>query len=163
MSSTTRGFNLRDLTQHGKPEIGRLSAATAQVLPATATATLFTVTGVIAVLGLVGVVTTVFSVTAVHPTLGVASGTNSSNNVAAAGTSLASTAVGSVLVMPTTLGGALPAGDTAAESITSAQFFTVNNENINITTDATNTGAVTWILSWVPLYPKGSGVSVVAA
>jgi hypothetical protein len=165
MGSTARGFILRDLTQHAKPELGRVNVNVAKVLPATATGNLFTVTGAIVVTGLVGVVTTVFTATAVHISLGHngVGGVGSSVNAIAANpaSAYASTAVGSVITPPPTLGGVLPAADTSAETISAAGLFSVQNTIITITTDATNTGAITWILSWAPQYPKNQVATVV--
>lgn len=171
MSSTVRGFQLRDLTQHGKPELYRVSVASAVVLPATATGTIFTVTGCIAVTGLLGFVTTVLSSTAVSPTIGFtpSAGTAQPAGIAAApSVAYASTAVGSVVVMPTSLGGPLPAPVTSLETATACESFVVENGAITITTASTNTGALTWLLTWVPLFPKtnysaGSGGPTVTA
>jgi hypothetical protein len=160
VSSTIRGFNIRDLTQHGKPEIGNVVVNPGKVLPATATGNLFAVTGAVAVLGLFGVVSTVFSVTAVHITLG---DTQTTTAIAAApAAAYASTAVGGVIVPPPTLGAALPAIVTAQSATAGAGQFVLDSANITITTDATNTGAVTWVLSWAPLFPKrGAAVTAV--
>jgi hypothetical protein len=171
MSSTVRGFNIRDLTQHGKAEIGRVSVATAVTLPATTTANLFTVVGAIEVSGLFGFVTTVFGVTATTvqlgwtPTLG---GAANNAAIAAASANLASTAVGAVIIPPLTLGAALPAPVTALETAVSSCSFAVENGNITWTTSGTDTGAVTWLLAWQPLFPKtnysaGSGGPTVTA
>jgi len=127
----------------------------AKVLPATATGTLFTVTGSIAVLGLVGVVTTVFSATAVNISLGV-----TGSNAAIAANPAAqfnATAVGAVLQLPAIIGGVLPAAVVANGSAGGFDQFEVRGTNITITTDATNTGALDWVLLWAPLSRKVPG------
>lgn len=169
MSSTVRGFNVRDLTQHGKKELGQVSIATAVTLPASTTATLFTVVGAIEVSGLFGFVTTVFGVTATTLALGWAPTAGGSSVVlASASASVASTAVGSVFVMPSAVGGQLQPAITSLVTQASACWFACENGVINWTTSATDTGAVTWLLAYQPVFPKtnysaGSGGPTVTA
>lgn len=155
--SALAGYTIRALAPYKgltntEPQI---SVSPGKVLPATATGTLFTVTGSIAVLDLVGVVSTAFAVTAVNVSLGV-TGSNAAiaSNPAAA---FASTAISSALTLPALLGGQLPAAVTAKGTAGAFQQFEVRNTNITITTDATNTGAITWILAWAPLFRKVPG------
>jgi hypothetical protein len=157
---STKAFLARDQTQKGKPEVGRTTVNFGKVLPATATGNLFAVTGTIVINGLVGVVSTVFAVTAVKISLGVTGLPSAIAAVPASG--YASTAVGSVIVMPTTLGGALPAAVVANAAVSGANNILVTAGNITITTDATNTGAVTWFLSWEPISPKNQAATVTA-
>jgi hypothetical protein len=126
------------------------------VLPATATGTIFTVSGAVVVLGLVGVVSTAFAATAVNLSLGI----TGKNAAIAANPAVAynATAVGGVIQLPATLGGVLPAAATAKGSAAGLDSFIAENTNITVTTDATNTGAVTWVLLWVPLLRKNPGV-----
>lgn len=127
----------------------------AKVLPATATGTLFTVSGDIVVYGLVGIVTTVFTATAVNISLGV-TGVNAAlaANPAAA---FNATAAGAMLQLPAQLGGVLPAAVVANGSAATFDPFVVKGTNITITTDATNTGALDWALVWAPLLRKVPG------
>jgi hypothetical protein len=159
--TSAKGFAYRDLTQHGHAEVGNLTMNVGKALPASTTGNLFGVTGVIVVHGMVGVVSTVFSSTAVHITLGV-TGFNAAI-AAAPASAYASTAAGSYIILPQTGGGALPAAVTTAQNVACASEFIVNAANITITTDATNTGAVTWLLFWEAVYPKGSSVAVTAS
>jgi hypothetical protein len=155
VSSTIRGFTIRDLTQHGKPELGRVVVNFGKVLPATGTGSIFAVTGIVQVLGLFGIVSTVLSVTNVKPTIGV---TGSPAAIAAApAAAFTATAVGGIIQMPTTLGGILPAAVVASGAASGSGLFVVNAANITVTTDATNTGAITWVLSYAPLFPKSVG------
>jgi hypothetical protein len=159
MSSTVRGFNIRDITPPGYSQLSNVVVNPAQVLPATASANLFTVTGVVLVTALFGIVTTVFSATAVHIELGDSQ--NPSAIAAKPAAALSDTGVGNVLVMPASLGADLPVPVDAAGEQSACSMFVVDSADITITTDATNTGAITWLLSYVPLYPGRAG-SVVA-
>jgi hypothetical protein len=159
MSSTTKGFAYRDMTYHGKAEQSRMVVNFAKALPASTTGNLFAVTGSIAVTGLVGVVSTILQASNVSPTIGV-TGLNAAIAAAPAAPYNA-TAVGSVIQMPLTGGGALPAAVVASGAVTAACRFAVTAANITITTATTVTGNITWILSWVPLMPKG-GATVTA-
>lgn len=154
MAGVVRGYLVKDQTQKGKGEIGRLCVNVAKVLPASATGNIFTVTGIVVVNALVGVVSTALSVTSTTVSVGV---TGSNSAIAAASAGLASTTVGSVFIMPTSLGAALPTPITTSQAVTASNVFIVNAGAITLTTSATNTGAVTWMLSWEPLYPKGVG------
>jgi hypothetical protein len=155
MSSTVRGFTIRDITQHARPEIGQVVVNPAKVLPASATGNLFAVTGIVVVTGLFGVVTTALSVTAVNIKLGVTG--NTSAIAANPAVTYASTGLGNVITPPPTLGAALPAAVNAQTAVAGAGYFVCSAANITITTDATNTGAITWVLSYAALYPKKVG------
>lgn len=158
---STKAFLVRDQTAHGRPEISRLCVNFGKTLPATATGNLFAVSGTVVVTGLFGIVSTVFSATAVKPTLGVTGANTAIAAAPAAGFN--ATAVGSVLVMPPTLGGVLPAATVAsASSVSAVENFMVTAANITITTDATNTGAITWVLAYEPVSPKNQAASVTA-
>lgn len=159
MSSTVKGFAVRVVdSQHGKQELGHYAINFGKALPATTTGSLFTVTGAIQC-SLVGVVSTVLGLTTVLPTIGV---TGSPAAIAAApAVGFTSTAVGSVIVMPPTLGGQLPAAVVATGIAVSVSLFEVSNTIITVTTNATNTGNITWILSYAPLFPKSIATSIV--
>lgn len=160
MSTSTKGFFARDLTYHGRAESGRVTVNPAKALPASTTGNLFAVTGTIVVTGLVGVVSTATQASNVSPTIGVTGGGNAL--IAAAPASPYNTVpVGNAIVMPTTLGGALPAPVSAQSSVSSAVRFVLTATNITITTATTVTGNITWILCWAQLMPKG-GASVTA-
>lgn len=154
--SALAGFSLKQLlTYKGLGAAPNVAVQPAKVLPATATGTIFTVTGSVVVLGLVGVVSTVFAATAVNISVGV-----TGNNTAIAANPAAAynaTGVGSEIQMPAALGGQLPAAVSAKGSAASLDAFILKNTNVTITTDATNTGAVTWALLWVPLLRKVPG------
>jgi hypothetical protein len=155
MSATVRGFIYKDQTQKGKAQIGRLVVNPGKVLPATATGNLFAVTGIVVVNAVFGFVSTVLGATAVHISLGVTGSPAAlaANPVA----TISGTAVGSVFTMPPALGGPLPQPVAVQTAVTASNIFVVNAANITITTDATNAGAITWLLSYEPLYPKGVG------
>jgi hypothetical protein len=159
MASTVKGFAVRAIdTGHGRADPGHYAINFGKVLPATATASLFTVTGSIQA-SLVGVVSTVGSVAATHLSIGI---TGNNSIIAANGAAtFAAVAVGSVFVLPTVLGGQLPAPVTGTGIASSVAMFEASNTIITLTTDATNTGAVTWILTYVPLFPKSIVTSIV--
>lgn len=159
MATTVHGYTFRDITQHAKPELGNVTVNPAKTLPQTATGNLFTVTGVVLVTGLCGVISTAFGAVANNLNLGI----DSVNTAIAANPSAPfnATAAGGVLIPPTTMGGAFPAAVTAQGSAASSLLIVVSNTNITLTASASTTGAVTWILCWAPLYPKKAG-SVVA-
>jgi hypothetical protein len=159
MSSLVGGYTIKDITPNGAAELSQCVVNPGKVLPATGTGNLFAVTGVVLVTGLFGIVSTVFSVTNVSPTLGV---TGAPAAIAAAPVAaMTATAVGSVLIPAPKLGGALPAAVAAQEAVAAAGVFVVNAADITITTNATNTGAITWVLNYMPLYP-GTAASVAA-
>lgn len=154
--SALKGLTLKQLLAYkGIGVNSSVAVNVGKVLPATTTGSLFGVTGTVQVLSLVGVVSTVFSVTAVKPTIGI---TGSNAAIAAApAVGYASTTVGSLVQLPAAIGGALPAAISASQVAASSQGFEVTGTNITITTDATNTGAITWILVYVPLFRKFPG------
>lgn len=157
--SALRGFSLKQIfTYKGVGAAAQQAVNPGKVLPATATGNLFQVTGSVVVTGLVGVVTTALSVTAVHISLGI-----TNNNVAIAANpavALASNVVGSVILVPAQLGGALPAPVTVSGVSPAIGEMEMTNTNITITTDAANTGAITWMLTYVPLLRKVPGAVV---
>jgi hypothetical protein len=155
MSALLRGFNPKDLTYHGKSEIGRVVVNVGKALPASTTGNLFVVTGGVVVTGLVGVVSTATAASNVSPTLGV---TNLPTALAAAPAAPLNTVpVGSVLYLPPTMGGALPAPVSASGAVNAASMFVVTNTAITMTTAASVTGNITWYLSYLPLYQKVPG------
>ena len=159
MSSTTKGFSVRDVTvPHGWQSFGQVNY-NIKVLPATATGNLFVVTGSI-VASLVGVVSTVGSATSVKISLGYIGQTSGLASPLAAG--VTTQAVSSVFRLPRVLGSALPAPVTAAGSSASCSQFVVSNTTLTVTTDATNSMAITWILIWAPaaLGQPVSGITV---
>jgi hypothetical protein len=159
MSSLTKGYIFKDISQKGRAETGRYCVNVGKALPASATGAIFNVTGVIQVTALFGIVSTALAASNVSPTLGV---TGAPAAIAAAPAApLNATGVGAVLVMPLTPGGALPAPVVASGAATAMNRFTVNAASITITTLTTVTGNITWVLGYTPLVPKAAG-SVVA-
>jgi hypothetical protein len=155
MSSTVRGFKIRDLTPHGKGETGRRVVNFAKATPQTTTGNLFTVVGSVQVNGLFGVVSTALGAVAQHLTIGADS--LPAAIAAANAVALNANVVGSVFVMPLTLGGALPAPVTASGAAAACEPFVLTGVPITLTSDASTTGNITWVLSYTPVYPKGGG------
>lgn len=127
------------------------------VLPATGNQTLFTIAnGRIMLTGLVGEQTVVGSATATNLKLtSVSTAIGGSGTDICSNTAVASAAVGT-LYSPIALGSAMNTG----------AVVTQNNELIlppgiiRATTDATNTGAIKWTLTYIPL---DDGATVTAA
>lgn len=149
--SANKGFTLRGVKS------GQVTVNPAKALPATTTGTLFTVTGTISAT-LVGVVSGALGATATKPSLGITG--NNTALAAASAASVASATAGSVFQMPSALGGALPAPVAAQGSAAGEAMFVVSDTNITMTTDATDTGSITWVLTWVPLSPGASVTAV---
>lgn len=222
--SALRGFSLKQIFPYkGLGASASIVLNPGKVLPATATGNLFQVSGSVVATSLVGVVSTAFSATAVHPTIGVSTGAASSI-AAAPASALASVPVGTILFPANPLGSALPvppltpavpattvpvtnnssqaasvtisagtitnvsvngatvgagagtyvvpAGGTIAITYSVAPTWVwsqaqsvapnigemeLTNTTITITTDATNTGGITWLLTYVPLLRKAPG------
>lgn len=153
----TRGFNLRDLTQHGKPETGRITVNVKALPTSAGLQNLFAVTGEIEVLGLFAVETVILSA-AQSLTIGYTP-TGLSNlpaAIAAAPASGTVGAVGDVFIMPPTLGGQLPAPVAATTATaSSSNHFTAKDGVITVTTSAAlTTGTMAWVIVWSPLNPK---------
>lgn len=156
---STNTFNYREADVGGNhPGKGQITLNLAKVLPATATGNLFTVSGSI-LCSLSGVVTTVFSATSTHISIGVTG--NTTALAAPPGSGIASIAVGSTLILPTPLGAPLPAPLVASGTAVGATcvLLELANTIVTVTTDATNSGAVTWTMDW---YPLTVGASVTA-
>lgn len=158
--SGTKGFLFRDVSPRSKAENGRTCVNFGKTLPASTIGNIFTIVGCIQVTSLVGIVSTVLQASNVSPTIGV---TGLPAAIAAAPAApYNALAVGSVLPMPLTAGGALPAAVVGSGNATAACRFIVNAAAITITTATTVTGAITWVLSYAPLSPKGALVAVTA-
>jgi hypothetical protein len=149
MSSTARGFAVRDVVQHGRNGFGQVNVNFGKVLPASTTGNLFVIVGSIQA-SLVGVVSTVGSATGVSPTVGYTG--KAAALSAAPAAPLTTQAVGSVFKLPEPIGGALPVPLVANSATGGLACFTISNTTITITTAATNTMAITWILCWMPIF-----------
>ena len=121
----------------------------AKVLPATATESIFTVTGgAVLITGLVGTVTTATDATATN--LSVVATPSSGTAVTLASTvAAASKEIGSMFALNATAGGALVVTTAGAAFLQPVRAL-VAVGNIQITTSATNAGVVKWSLTYVP-------------
>lgn len=159
MSVFPRGVELFEATY------GIVVSEPARALPATAALNIFTVTGRVILTTLTGQVTTAIGATAVTLSAGFtpAGGSLSAAAIATA-TAITSAPVGSLvsvampagpLVLSTTgviaLGGA---------SIDDQTGLVLGTGNINISTSATTTGALSWTMTYVP-YDAGANVTAV--
>jgi hypothetical protein len=141
---------------------GILAIKTAQALPATTTATLFTQSGgSVLVTGLFGLVTTAIGGTATS----LALGTSVSNTAIMPSTAITSKAAGTwvvpqsasgVAAAPLTLAGG--AAYLPASSYVATPLLLGSGCNITWTTTATDTGAISWYLWYIPI-DADSGLS----
>lgn len=155
MADLARGYALRAIDMpHGYADPGLVNVSVGKANPQTNTISLFTVVGSIQAT-LVGVISTVFGAVAQHLTIGI----TGKPAAIAAGSAVAlnGTAAGAVITMPQALGGAMPAPLIATAARASMVMFACANTVITASSDASTTGAVTWILSWVGLGDDQSG------
>lgn len=155
MGNFIQGKSLR-LIEYGTQV---LKAATA--LPQTATSTLFTVTGGrVIVTSLVGTVSTAVQNQACTLALGTVptTGTASSTGIATA-TSIINLEAGTHVYLPAAKGAlTVNANAGAAAQIASGSGYVVSAGTISWTTSASNTGAISWALTYIPL-DDGAAVS----
>lgn len=148
MSVLISGNQLRTILLGSKAE------EPAAVLPATATAHLFTVAGGrVVITGLVGQCTTVCTATATTVSVGVTptSGTASATGLCTA-TAVTSSEVGTLVSLPITKGALLVGANAGAGvQVNGAAGYVVEPGTVDITTSATNTGAFKWTLTYIPL------------
>lgn len=135
----------------------------AAVLPATTTATIFDVSGGrVLITSLVGQCTTVCSATATTVSVGLTPTSGTAQNAGlASATAITSSEVGTLVGLNLTAGSALVVGAKAGSAVQAPGHapYIVEPGAITITTSATNTGAFSWSLTYVPL---DDGASVAA-
>lgn len=136
-------------------------AKSAAVLPDTAYGALFTVSGGrVIILGIVGEVTTVMDATAttLKFTSNPTTGTDTDLSAAVAVTSKE---VGSLISTPIATGGdTIVTNAGGGVQLSGSSGFVVPEGNVGVTTSATQTGAASWVLHYVPL---DAGAEVVSA
>jgi hypothetical protein len=122
-------------------------------LPASATGSIFTVTGRIKLLDIIGTVTTVIQTQACNlkitntPTAAGLTATDICANL-----NVSANAVNSFYTITGTLANAL-VNNTAAAAVYQATPVILNAGTLDLITSATNTGSVKWSCLWVPLDP----------
>lgn len=129
-----------------------ITYAPAAALPADTTATIFTVTGKCLVTSIVGEVTTGIQNQACNLKISNLVTTPSGTVDLCANGAIANAAVGTQLVLPAAFATAL-AVDTAGAAVLPIVQDIVLAGTIILTTSATNTGAVKWLIRWIPLEP----------
>jgi hypothetical protein len=143
-------------------EYGAQVLKAAQALPQTATATLFTVTGGrVIVTSLVGTVSTAIQNQACSLSLGTVptTGTASATGLTTAVTTIANLEVGTHLYLPAAKGALVAnANAGAAAQLFAGSAYVVSAGTISWTTSASNTGAISWALTYIPL-DDGAAVS----
>jgi len=135
---------------------------TAVAFPQTATANLYTIAGgSVLVTSFFGLVSTVVAGTDPQLTIGIAPTTGTAETAGiATSTALTSAEVGTWIGVLASSGkaGALVNGAHAGNAVWTTTPFVVPAGNITLTTAASETGAVTWYLTYVPL-DTGASVS----
>lgn len=129
------------------------------VLPATGNQTIFTVTGRIILTSLIGQVTTVASATATNLKITAAPTVGTAVDLCA-NAAITSKEVGSLVSITGTFADALLVNNAGATPVQDSPGTVIAAGVIRITTDATNTGALSWTALWIPL---DSGSTLVAA
>lgn len=131
--------------------VGRSVERAAAVLPATTTSAIFTITGTVRIMGIVGVCTTVCSATATNlSVVHVPSSPGTVNLTLASALAIANFAAGTYVGVEgdgTTLVGVTG----VAGFLGSTQYPDLGPGSISLTTSATNTGQFRWILLYIPL------------
>ncbi len=142
-------------------EYGYQVLKAAQTLPQTATSTLFTVTGGrVIITSLVGTVSTAIQNQACTLALGTVptTGTASSTGIATA-TSIINLEAGTHVYLPQTKGALTVNGNAgAAAQMFAGAAYVVSAGTLSWTTSASNTGAISWALTYLPL-DTGAAVS----
>lgn len=155
MATILQGAQLRLI------EYGYQVLKTATALPQTATATLFTITGGrVIITSLIGTVSTAIQNQACTLALGTVptTGTASSTGIATA-TSIANLEAGTHFYLPSAKGAlTVNANAGAAAQLFAGAAYVVSAGTVSWTTSASNTGAVSWALTYLPL-DTGAAVS----
>lgn len=142
-------------------DLGFQVLKTAQALPQTATSTLFTVTGGrVIITSLIGTVSTAIQNQACTLALGTVPtvGTASSTGIATA-TSIINLEAGTHVYLPATKGALTVNANAGAAAQTSAgSGYVVSAGTVSWTTSASNTGAISWALTYIPI-DTGAAVS----
>lgn len=128
----------------------------AKVLPATATESIFAVSGGhVIVTGLIGRVTTATDSTATNLSV-VSTPTSGTAVTLASVVAAASKEIGAFFTLNSTAGGALVVTTAGAGYLVNGYYPVVAPGNIQIVTSATNAGVVKWDLLYIPLDDAGS-------
>jgi hypothetical protein len=150
---------------------GVLVTGGAKTLPASGTGHLFTVAGGrVMITSVTGVVSTVIQAQACTISIGntPSGGSGANTSIATASSSVSGVAVGATFGVPpyssgaaalvfTAASGVLPAADLGV-SVDDGGLYLVPAGTIDWTTSATNTGAITWTVGYVP-YDSGATVT----
>lgn len=154
MSAIIQGSQLRTLL------FGDQVIKSKQALPQNTTGALFNVSGGnVLVTSLIGQVTTAIQNQACTLGLGISPNTGTAENagIAAAG-SITALEAGSYLTPGTSAGAAIVSGGHAGNAVELPTPFVAPAGTITATTNANNTGNISWYLSYIPL-DNGAAVS----
>jgi hypothetical protein len=150
VSSQVPGKSIRSVNYGTR--VARLAAT----LPATGNQTIFTVTGRVLITTLIGEVTTATGATVTNLKVTAVSTVGSIATDLTANAAVTSLAVGNLYG----ISGIAATAANIGSAVQQSNELVVQPGVIRITTDATNTGAMTWTVTYVPL---DDGASIVAA
>lgn len=136
----------------------KLAMTASKALPATTTGTLFTVTGVVELISIIGVVTTVVQTQACNLKLSTVS--NSATTDICADLNITAAAAQSRMSITGTFANALINTAKGVPVARQATSVVIQEGTLIATTSATNTGAIRWIVRYKPLQ---EGSRIVAA
>jgi hypothetical protein len=152
VTTILQGTSLRQI------ELGTKVDKATTVLPATATGTLFTVSGGrVVVTSIVGEFTIAADATATTVKLVSTPTTGTAVDITST-TAVTSKEIGALITLPLTLGGALNVQNAGLGEIPGALRFLVPIGTIQATTSATNVGSVKWSLTYFP-FDDGASVA----
>lgn len=149
MSAGVPGKSIRTMNY------GTRVARTAAVLPATGNQTIFNVVGRVLVTTLIGEVTTVMSATVTNLKVTAVSTVGSIATDLTANAAVTSLPVGTLYG----ISGIAANAATTGSAVQQSNELAIQPGVIRITTDATNTGAMTWTITYVPL-DDGASITV---
>jgi hypothetical protein len=127
-----------------------------------ATGNLFTITGTVRIIDIVGRVTTAIQNQACTLRLGVVADALSEVFLCAASGSVASFAVGSMFSITGTAATGMSGTTSVGVILAQASPWvvtTTTSGSIHLTTSATNTGVIQWMVSWTPISQDGNIVA----
>ena len=155
-SAGTKGVKIVFANIAGSGE--QIAMTTSKSLPATTTGDIFTVTGLVEVISIIGVVTTVVQTQACNLKLSTVS--NSATTDVCADLNISAAAAQSRMSITGTFANALINTAKGVPVARQATSFIAQEGTIIATTSATNTGAIRWVVRYKPLQ---EGARIVAA
>ena len=154
-NSITAG--VMDATAVEELNVGTRVDRTAATLPASTTGTIFTVTGSVLLVSIIGTVGTIIQTQACNLSISLVDTLTSTTTALCAVLNISAKAAGSLLTITGTLATAMQSG--LILPVQAAPVILVPG-NLIITTSATNTGTIGWSVWYVPLTAGASMAAV---